>query len=89
MACQRPSKEDRRARGPAVGAVVAHNGQEEEVGAVEPDHPRRFGGRAVHAYVAADAAYIGIEDREAVAGQNARFALAADGEMDLAVAALD
>ena len=33
--------------------------------------------------------YISVEDREAIAGQNARFALAADGEIDSAVAVLD
>src|SRR5438128_174914 len=52
---------DRPAGRPPVGAVVAHDWQQEELRAVQADHPCRLRGRAIHADVAADSADFGRE----------------------------
>ena len=35
-------------------AVIAHDGQQQKVRAIEADHPRGFGGRGIHTNIAPD-----------------------------------
>ena len=69
--------------------MIAHDGQKQQIRAVEADHAGRFSSRTVHTDVAPDAADHGVKDREAIARYDARFAFPTHCQVNLVVASFD